>query len=65
MNLKEFLIKNSMDIQQFSIESGVPAPSLYKIISGDRKASLKNALKIEKATSNHVTVEELYGTEGG
>jgi len=25
MNLKEFLIKNSMDIQQFSIESGVPA----------------------------------------
>lgn len=63
MKLKDYIEKNNLSVQKLSEATGIPHPTLLSYVHGKHEVSLKNALKIEKATLGAVTCEDLADQE--
>lgn len=57
MKLTEYM--NGRDVQAFADEIGIHYTTVYKLMSGVRRASPKLAHKIAEATEGAVTLEDL------
>lgn len=62
MKLKDWLIKNRMDPDEFAFKNNISVASVYRYLNGC-KMHFNRAKAIEKFTNNEVTLEELmkYG----
>jgi DNA-binding transcriptional regulator YdaS (Cro superfamily) len=58
MILKHWLKKNKIQLKELAELMGVSISIVNKISSGDRRCSIGNALRIERATGGEVSREE-------
>lgn len=63
--IKEYLFRNNLTVKEFAFQLKISNSYLYQLINGDRKPSLKLALKIEECTQGDVDVKQLLGIDFG
>lgn len=59
MNLREYLFRNNVQINDFSLFLGYRREHISNVIHGRRRPSKRLAQAIEQATKGEVTAEEL------
>ena len=63
--MKEYLFRNNLTVKEFAFQLKISASYLYQLINGDRKPSLKLALKIEECTRGAIDINQLLGIDFG
>ncbi len=63
MNLRDYLNKNDIRIEEFACHVGVSVSSLWHYFSGIRRPSKNTAALIQWASDGQVTIEEMRGKE--
>jgi len=63
MNISTYLKHKNMSANQLAIKSGVPQPTVSRILNGKSRPSPETAQKIEQATGGAVTLRELLFPE--
>lgn len=59
MNLKEFIEDSGISITKLAKKAGITSATIYNIFNG-RDVKLSIAVKIQRATKNKVTCEDIY-----
>lgn len=54
--LKDYLKKNKVTVLELSSKMIVPTITIYMWLNGTSRPSIKNAIKLEKATNGEITV---------
>jgi transcriptional regulator with XRE-family HTH domain len=60
MNLKTYLTKNMITFRAFAKKADIDSAQLARYANGANLPSLRNALKIYKATSQSVSLEDWF-----
>jgi hypothetical protein len=59
MKLKDYLKKNDLRPSDLAEATDIPLPTIISYVSENHEPSLKNALKIQKATLGAIKLEDM------